>query len=102
MKRIDDSSLSLEEAGRKAFCLKELSQAGFRVPAGFVVGPSEAIDREQLGVAIQAIGGFPIAVRSSANLEDLEGASFAGQYQTYLEVASLEEAVARISDCRAS
>jgi phosphohistidine swiveling domain-containing protein len=102
MKRIDDQSLSLEDAGRKAYSLKELTRAGFRVPPGFVVAPDEPVNQDELSVAIAAIGGYPVAIRSSANLEDLEGASFAGQYQTFLEVASLEEAIARISDCRES
>jgi pyruvate,water dikinase len=45
-----------------------------------------------------ALGGRPVAVRSSATAEDLEGASFAGQQDTYLNVdgpAALLDAVRR-------
>lgn len=102
MKRIKDKSISLEEAGQKAFALAKLTRWGFRVPPGFVIAPSEQVSEAELAEAIAAIGGFPVAIRSSANLEDPEGASFAGQYQTYLEVWSTAEAILRIADCRAS
>ncbi len=49
--------------------------------------------------SIQKIGGFPVAVRSSGALEDLEGASFAGLYETYLGVASEELLLKSIKDC---
>lgn len=39
------------------------------------------------------------AVRSSATKEDLEEFSFAGQYQTYLNVQGMEEIERRIIDC---
>ncbi len=42
------------------------------------------------------------AVRSSATSEDLESASFAGQYDTFLNVSSLEENTEKIKMCFAS
>lgn len=44
----------------------------------------------------------PVAVRSSATAEDLPGFSFAGQQDTFLGVAALDEALTRIRDCWAS
>jgi phosphohistidine swiveling domain-containing protein len=91
-------------AGGKAACLHEIQAAGFPVSPGFVV-PVDA-DLEQIEAelrdAVTAIGGYPVAVRSSAQLEDLAGTSFAGQYTTYLEVASLAALVDSIGKCRVS
>lgn len=42
------------------------------------------------------------AVRSSATSEDLESASFAGQYDTFLNVVSLKEIIEKIKACFAS
>ena len=57
----------------------------------------EAISRAYADL-IQTVGGLPLAVRSSATAEDLPGASFAGQQDTYLNVSgesALLEAVQR-------
>jgi pyruvate,water dikinase len=43
-----------------------------------------------------------VAVRSSATAEDLPGASFAGQQETYLNVSGKEDLIKRIKDCYAS
>ncbi|WP_096390350.1 PEP/pyruvate-binding domain-containing protein [Halopenitus persicus] len=43
-----------------------------------------------------------VAVRSSATAEDLPDASFAGQQDTYLNVADLEAVTQRTKDCMAS
>jgi rifampicin phosphotransferase len=54
--------------------------------------------RAEILEAYAAIGGGPVAVRSSATAEDLPGAAFAGQQDTYLNVigeAALLEAVRR-------
>ncbi|HAL62560.1 MAG TPA: hypothetical protein DCP08_09170, partial [Chloroflexi bacterium] len=44
----------------------------------------------------------PVAVRSSATSEDLPEASFAGQYETHLNVLGLEELTEKIKTCWAS
>ena len=43
-----------------------------------------------------------VAVRSSATAEDLPGASFAGQQETYLNVSGEQDLIKRIKDCFAS
>jgi pyruvate,water dikinase len=43
-----------------------------------------------------------VAVRSSATAEDLPGASFAGQQETYLNVSGKKDLIKRIKDCYAS
>lgn len=90
------------ELGKKAGNLDVLVRAGFPVPLGFTVLDGEEPDAELLAERIAQIGGFPVAVRSSGVLEDLAGASFAGQYETFLHVDSLELLLQRLADCRAS
>jgi phosphohistidine swiveling domain-containing protein len=100
-------------AGAKAAVLASLSQDGFDVPEGFVLTTEaylaaggatedralpEAVERALLKVA-DHFEGAPLAVRSSAEAEDLRGSSFAGQYDTVLGVrgaAELTEAVRRV------
>ena len=43
-----------------------------------------------------------VAVRSSATAEDLPGASFAGQQETYLNVQGKQDLIKRVKDCYAS
>jgi len=45
---------------------------------------------------------LPVAVRSSATAEDLPGASFAGQQDTYLWIQGFEEILKKIKLCMAS
>jgi phosphohistidine swiveling domain-containing protein len=54
---------------------------------------------EDLAGPVGKIGGFPVAVRSSGHLEDLQGASFAGQYATFLDVSSAKQLTACIHAC---
>ncbi|WP_345800302.1 PEP/pyruvate-binding domain-containing protein [Microbacterium sp. AZCO] len=46
--------------------------------------------------------GGPVAVRSSATAEDLPGASFAGQQDTYLDVAGIDAVLDAVHRCWAS
>ena len=53
--------------------------------------------------AYEALDGQPpVAVRSSANAEDLPGLSFAGQQETYLNVTGADAVVAAVKNCWAS
>ena len=52
--------------------------------------------------AYAALGGGPVAVRSSATAEDLPGASFAGQQESYLNVTGPDAVLAAVRRCWAS
>lgn len=45
------------------------------------------------------VSGVPVAVRSSGVSEDLEGASFAGQYDTYLWIRGAADVLAHVRRC---
>jgi phosphohistidine swiveling domain-containing protein len=92
-------------AGHKAANLHELLQEGFAVPPGFVVFHDESvadIADDELAASVESLGGWPVAVRSSGCLEDLPDASFAGQYESYLNVKTIAELRQAIEQCRAS
>lgn len=58
--------------------------------------------RSEIAAAYAAMGGGPVAVRSSATAEDLPGAAFAGQQDTYLNVIGEEALLQAVLDCWAS
>jgi pyruvate,water dikinase len=105
-----DPSQARALLGTKAANLARLAGAGFPVPAGLVVTSAAEADWEQLcarllrAAAELAEGGQRFAVRSSGTTEDLAGASFAGQYETILDVGldELPEAVRHVLDSAAS
>ena len=114
-------------SGMKAARLAELAQAGFKVPAGFVL-TTAAFDlfmaengltdgsllaavlaawlpspvEKALKAALADFENTPLAVRSSAAAEDRPDASFAGQYLTMLNVVGFKEVVQAILACWAS
>lgn len=86
--------------GGKAEGLARLIRFGMNVPAGFVIchaqpGKMPADIRR----FYQAIGGGKVAVRSSAIGEDSADASFAGQYETILDVEGLEGITQAVDHC---
>nr|WP_319717389.1 PEP/pyruvate-binding domain-containing protein [Nonomuraea angiospora] len=109
----------LAMAGGKGANLGELVRNGFPVPGGFVV-TTHAYDviaqghgtrayfeqvelpdelREAVAGAYAALGGGPVAVRSSATAEDLPGAAFAGQQDTYLNVVGEQAVLDAVRRC---
>ena len=128
--------------GGKGYALARLRQAGFPVPAGFVVTSDAyrafvafndlraltatlstdgdlaagsarvkaAFEDAEMPSAIAAaicgayrgLGEGKVAVRSSALAEDSEAASFAGQYETVLEVVGCDALLAALRRCWAS
>ena len=58
--------------------------------------------REDIAAAYAALGSGPVAVRSSATAEDLPGAAFAGQQDTYLNVLGEGAVLQAVVDCWAS
>ena len=113
---LDDIGIEdVGHSGSKAATLGELKRAGFRVPQGLVVttgamaqafasaGLDAAARSEDveamtlpadlvaaLAAALVRLGDGPFAVRSSGVDEDLPGASYAGQYETVLNVAAAD------------
>src|SRR5690606_6059277 len=119
----------LDLLGGKGANLARLAAGGFPVPDGFVI-TTEAYRRHVSGLqlssadpadvrsriesapidpalatqirdAYRRLGDGPVAVRSSATAEDLPGAAFAGQQDTYLDVAE-PELLAAVARCWAS
>jgi pyruvate,water dikinase len=96
--------------GTKAASLARLAGAGFPVPAGVVVTPAAVADWDQASARLREAAaelggpGQQFAVRSSATAEDLVGASYAGQYETVLDVDldELPRAVRQVVDSAAS
>src|SRR5262245_14721854 len=91
--------VSPEQGGAKGFHLAELARHGVPVPAAFVLpaGSGEVPGAEVL----EDLGGC-VAVRSSATAEDGDTASFAGQFETVLNVRTPQELAAAIARVRAS
>ncbi|HZE38867.1 MAG TPA: PEP/pyruvate-binding domain-containing protein [Stackebrandtia sp.] len=92
--------------GGKAAGLAGLIRSGEPVPDGFCVTTeahrSGQVPRSEVLAAYERLGGGPVAVRSSATAEDLPHASFAGQQDTYLDVAGGEALIEAIEACWAS
>ncbi len=89
-------------AGGKGRTLARLYRAGFPVPAGFIILPDAfagddltheawALAQTQLTRLRAADKGGAFAVRSSALVEDSAQASFAGEFETVLDVRTDEE-----------
>ncbi|MCU0848335.1 MAG: PEP-utilizing enzyme [Spirochaetes bacterium] len=93
-----------EASGGKASGLARLIKINLPVPRGFaVIGASEGgIHPDLLDEAYHGIGGGQVAVRSSATGEDGSSASFAGQYETFLNISGGEELREAINKCVAS
>lgn len=124
------SAADLPSVGGKAANLGELRRGGFVVPDGFVLtteayedaaraagvdpsAPSTAAERlrsvpvpeaiaRQIRDAYRTLGEGRVAVRSSATAEDLPGASFAGQQDTFLGVEGDQQLLDAIRRCWAS
>jgi phosphoenolpyruvate synthase/pyruvate phosphate dikinase len=110
------------KVGMKAAVLGDLSRAGFPVPDGFAVTtdaladalgdaapgteitalPLSAGSREQLAAALEKLGDAPVAVRSSGVSEDLAGRSFAGMYDSFLNVRGVDDVLEAVRKCWAS
>lgn len=120
------------KVGAKAENLSFLAGHGFPVPDGFVVmmdafdrvleenglsleNAEEWVQQlstiripmevqQELEIAFQPLleAYGSVAVRSSSEAEDLEGASFAGQYETYLHVRTFAELQEKLKACWAS
>ena len=87
--------------GGKARGLKVLKDLGLRVPPSFVIIHPNGYDlpNDELLRHLEYLGEGPKAVRSSAVSEDGFHASFAGQFESYLNVTGTEEIRKAIRKC---
>jgi pyruvate,water dikinase len=103
-----------DSIGGKGLSLAVLARAGFPVPPGFCISSTaqcrlngqpprddETLCRQILE-AYHQLGSGPVAVRSSATLEDGRTASFAGQQTTFLGVQGDEDLLDAVGKCWAS
>jgi rifampicin phosphotransferase len=95
----DTCDLSL--LGGKGAALARLGQRGFEIPAWFAVPPESIFSQLELETALKALGPGPFAVRSSGLMEDGAGHSFAGQFESHLDV-SISEVAEKIRKVRES
>jgi len=85
--QLKEGSLSFEESSA-------------RIQTLFANAEIAADVADEIALAYESLGDkVAIAVRSSANAEDLPDLSFAGQQETYLNVSGAEEVVAAVKNC---
>jgi pyruvate,water dikinase len=102
-KRLEDINLQSDAAGGKALGLKRLIDWNLAVPRGFVILNAQSdICEKTLADFYQTLGQTKVAVRSSALGEDGAEHSFAGLYETVLNVEGLENVKLAIQRCVAS
>ncbi len=90
--------------GGKAASLAKLMRGGFNVPSGFVIGTnakmSPALESEIMKW-VEALGLERVAVRSSAVAEDGQKSSWAGQFESFLNI-NKNELIVKIKECISS
>jgi len=98
VKRFEEASFrDLHLVGGKGASLGELFQRGIPVPDGFVVTTDAHLHyqssrsfpdglKEEIAICLRKIDASHFAVRSSATVEDASGASWAGQFESYLHI----------------
>lgn len=94
-------SADFHRLGGKGAALARLGGLGFKVPPWFAVEPGAKWSEPELADALAGIGEGLYAVRSSGAMEDGGGHSFAGQFQSFLDVRAAEVAL-RIAGVRDS
>ena len=83
--------------------LDQLENATAKIRKSITEGRIPQDPAGQILKAYEALGDRPyVAVRSSGTAEDLEGASFAGQYDTYLDVRGGDALLDAVQRCWAS
>src|SRR5688572_4847351 len=94
-----DAATDPGSCGHKAATLALLRNLGFDVPDGFVIPAGVQASHDDIAAALARLGDGPVAVRSSGLAEDLPDASFAGQYDTLLNVAGAEAVLEAAAAC---
>jgi rifampicin phosphotransferase len=98
---IDPDGNDFSRLGGKGAALARLGELGFAIPAWFAVPPDAFWTEEELEASLGMLGSGPFAVRSSGAMEDGAGHSFAGQFESHLEVAAADVS-GKIYEVRAS
>lgn len=98
-----DELLPPEDLGGKAYGLNVLRDMGYAVPDFYIIPFHEDVTDPQVIATVESFlrRHDGIALRSSANIEDGDRSSFAGQFDSYLDVPA-NEIANRISDIRNS
>lgn len=107
IKLIDISENNTLQVGGKAANLAKLIQAGLPVPSGFsvalnafdTVGKLSEDAKAKITKLLEQSKLY--AVRSSALAEDAEGASWAGQFETFLDTKA-SDVIAKVEECHNS
>jgi len=97
-----DAATDARVCGHKAATLAALRNVGFDIPDGFVIPAGLRASPDEVAAALARLGDGPVAVRSSGLAEDLPDASFAGQYDTLLNVRGVDAVLEAAASCVAS
>ncbi|MEI6654917.1 MAG: PEP/pyruvate-binding domain-containing protein [Verrucomicrobiota bacterium] len=95
------NSSSLAQLGGKGAALARLGAMGFEVPGWFGVSNDSEWSGDELMTALRELGTGRFAVRSSGMMEDGAAHSFAGQFESHLEVEAADVG-RKIHEVRAS
>jgi len=89
------------QVGMKAWGLRQLERIGLKIPKTYVCpftvykeytrGNKKLLSGIRLNLEKILKQGIPYCVRSSANVEDERDYSFAGQFESYLNITSIDE-----------
>jgi len=79
-----------------------LAEAAQALKERFIAGDISAPVADAIAQAYAGLGGELVVVRSSATAEDLPGASFAGQYDSFLNIQGTEQVCYAVRCCWAS
>lgn len=90
---------SMAPSAEEAQAIKDTTE---EIKGLFIAGKISEVVREEIDRAYEALGRPKVAVRSSATAEDLPGASFAGQYSTFLNIRGQDELYEAVKNCWAS
>jgi rifampicin phosphotransferase len=75
-----------------------LKRASAKVRTAILACALPASVEKEIGEAFDALGASAVSARSSSTAEDLAEASFAGQYDSFLNVRTAKDLIARIKD----
>lgn len=89
--------LLTQHAGNHAVCSTKIKELIFAQPL-----PDALLKEIESGLRTHALMDCPLAVRSSGTLEDLPGAAFAGQHDTFLNVRGIAAVADAVRGCYAS